>query len=321
MYSFQSLRLLSAAGLVSLSIAGIVQPVQIQAQELPASQVKPIDPEAPNVLRPSAPGASLLTIQGGQRLMQEASAASSAQNYALAVTKLQEARQVFNQLSNFYQELASSFNVIDFRVADSQRKKALEAAQLRDEATYQLALAHRAQNQADLAFPLLVQVIRSQQPTRELGKKAYQQLTEIEASLLSLDGGKQLMQEASTAVAAQNYSLATKKLQEARQVFNQVSNLSQETASSFTAIDNQVADTQRKRALEAAQLRDESTYQLALVHRAQNQPDLAVPLLVQIVRSQQPSRDLGKKAYQQLFELGFVDAPYPRRSGATSSAN
>jgi hypothetical protein len=59
-------------------------------------------------------------------------------------------------------------------------------------------------------------------------------------------------------------------------------------------------------------MRDDATYQLALVHRAQNQPELAVPLLVQIVNSQNPTRDLGKKAYQQLFELGFVDAPYPR---------
>jgi thioredoxin-like negative regulator of GroEL len=70
-------------------------------------------------------------------------------------------------------------------------------------------------------------------------------------------------------------------------------------------------------------MRDEATYQLALVHRAQNQPELAVPLLIQILRSQSPTRDLGKKAYQQLFELGFVDSPYPkpRDSQPTSSAS
>lgn len=42
-------------------------------------------------------------------------------------------------------------------------------------------------------------------------------------------------------------------------------------------------------------MRDEATYQLALVHRAQNKPELAVPLLIQIVKSQNPTRDLGKK--------------------------
>lgn len=133
-----------------------------------------------------------------------------------------------------------------------------------------------------------------------------------EGSLLSLRGGQRLMAEASSAVDAQNYALAAKKLQEARQVFNQLSNFYQQLSSTFSGIDNRVFDAQRKKAVETAEMRDQATYQLALVHRAQNQAELAVPLLVQILRSQGPTRDLGKKAYQQLFELGFVDAPYPR---------
>jgi hypothetical protein len=133
-----------------------------------------------------------------------------------------------------------------------------------------------------------------------------------DGSILSMQGGQRLMTEASNAVAAQDYALATRKLQEARQVFNQLSNFYQELAASFSGIDNRIADSQRQQALQSAQMRDQATYQLALVHRAQNQPELAVPLLVQIIRSQQPTRDLGRQAYRQLFELGFVDSPYPR---------
>ncbi len=131
-------------------------------------------------------------------------------------------------------------------------------------------------------------------------------------SLLSLRGGERLMDEASDAVAQQDYALAVQKLQEARQVYNQLSNFYQQLAGSFSGIDNRIADSQRQLALETAQMRDQATYQLALVHRAQNQPDLAVPLLIQIIQSQQPTRDLGQRAYRQLFELGFVDSPYPR---------
>ncbi len=142
-----------------------------------------------------------------------------------------------------------------------------------------------------------------------------------DGSILSIPGGRRLMQEASSAVTAQDYGLAARKLQEARQVFNQLSNFYQELASSFAGIDNRIADSQRNQALETAQLRDQATYQLALVHRAQNQPDLAVPLLIQIIRSQQPTRDLGRQAYQQLFELGFVDSAFPRsqESGPSSA--
>lgn len=143
------------------------------------SQAEPLDPTDPNVLRPVSQNGGVLSVDGGQRLMTEASSAVSSQNYPLAAKKLQEARQVFNQMSTFYQDLASSFSGIDNRIADSQRKKALDTAQMRDNATYQLALVHRAQNQPELAVPLLVQIIRSQNPTRDLGKKAYQQLLEL----------------------------------------------------------------------------------------------------------------------------------------------
>ena len=134
------------------------------------------------------------------------------------------------------------------------------------------------------------------------------------ATILSISGGERLMDEASAAVSAQDYDLAVTKLQEARQVFNQLSNFYQELAASFSGIDNRIAEEQRNQAIETAQMRDQATFQLALVHRAQNKPELAVPLLIQIIRSQNPTRDLGRRAYQQLFELGFVDSPYPRDS-------
>jgi sorbitol-specific phosphotransferase system component IIA len=72
--------------------------------------------------------------------------------------------------------------------------------------------------------------------------------------------------------------------------------------------------------VETAQKRDEATYQLALVHRAQNEADVAVPLLVQVIRSQNPTTEMGKKAYQQLFELGFVDSPYLKLNDSESTS-
>lgn len=131
-------------------------------------------------------------------------------------------------------------------------------------------------------------------------------------SLLSVEGGRRLMEEANAAVSAQNYPMAQEKLKNARQVFNQVSNFYTDLAGAFTGIDSRISSEQRNKAVEAAQMRDEATYQLALVHRAQNEPDLAVPLLVQIIRSQNPTQDLGQRAYRQLFEMGFVNTEYPR---------
>lgn len=144
----------------------------------------------------------------------------------------------------------------------------------------------------------------------------------LDSSLLSLPGARRLMDEARTAVSAQDYETAAQKLQEARQILNQLSNYYQELAATFSGIDNRIFESQRSLALESAQLRDRATYELALMHRAQNKPELAVPLLIQIVRSQNPTRELGQEAYQQLFELGFVDSPYPRgRDSQSTSSN
>ncbi|MDJ0715229.1 MAG: hypothetical protein QNJ54_13565 [Prochloraceae cyanobacterium] len=139
-------------------------------------------------------------------------------------------------------------------------------------------------------------------------------LTQVE-SLLSLEGGKRLMQEASEAIDSERYEIAAKKLQEARQVFNQLSQFYLQLANSFSGIEPKIFEQQRRNALQTGQMRDEATYQLALVHRAQNKPELSVPLLIQVIRSQNPTSELGKKSYQQLYELGFVDAPYERSTG------
>lgn len=184
MAHLRTIQPLSISGILSLSmLAGVmfqVPSVQAQSTKPASGQARPIDPNSPNVVRPTTTQSDgFLSMQGGQRLMNEADQAVKSQNLPLAMKKLQEARQVYNQLSNFYQELTASFSGIDTRVADSQRKKALESAELRDQATYRLALVHRAMNQSELAVPLLVQIIRSQQPTRDLGKQAYQQLLEL----------------------------------------------------------------------------------------------------------------------------------------------
>ncbi len=140
------------------------------------------------------------------------------------------------------------------------------------------------------------------------------------SSSLSIASGQQLMTEASAAIADQNYPLAEEKLKAARDSFNQISTYYQELAQMFVGVDTQLNRSNREKALETAQLRDQATYQLALVYRSQNKPNEAVPLLMEILRSQQPTRDLGQRAYQQLFELGFVDAPYNGRAATTPAA-
>ncbi len=129
-------------------------------------------------------------------------------------------------------------------------------------------------------------------------------------SPIGIAAGQSLMSEAEVAISAQNYTLAASKLLEARQALNDVSAHYQSLSSVFVGLDSRVNQDLRSLALESAQVRDQASYQLAVVYRAQNRPDLAVPLLVEVVKSQQPTRGLGQQAYQQLYELGFVGVAY-----------
>ncbi|GEM_PF-193138 len=380
-YIMVLVRVPALSGVCTITLASLLawagQPAPLLAQTgvLPLSQTLAQSPDSSSTLpdggnqtpegdeitdfRPLSQDTSLLSLEGGQRLLESAALAMDRQDYTTAQKDLQNARLAFNQISNFHQQLFDLFLGIDPRVADRQRLSAVESAQLRDEAAYRLALAHLAQNQPDVTVPLLIQVIRSQNPTSSLGQQAHQNLfnlgfmdspppalaqgnaadlvtpspgpTEGTAgetaaaddrplarsdSALSVAAGRRMMQEAEMALADRNYSLTVEKFKDARQVFNQLSNFYEGLSAAFRGIYTDIAETERMRAVETAQLRDEVTYQLALVHRVQNQSELAVPLLIQVLQSQNPSSELGQQAYQQLLELGFVDTPY-RWQGVT----
>jgi sorbitol-specific phosphotransferase system component IIA len=61
----------------------------------------------------------------------------------------------------------------------------------------------------------------------------------------------------------------------------------------------------------------DANMRLAALFRRQGQPEVAVPLLVEVVSSMTPTSEVGRKAYQQLLEIGFVTTPYNAVSPAS----
>ena len=133
---------------------------------------------------------------------------------------------------------------------------------------------------------------------------------EQEDSSLSLLRAEELLDRAQSATEVQDYDTAISLLEEAFNAFNQRSNFYQSLSRSFAGIDNRLSDTLREQAREAAQFRDQTSFELAVVYRAANRPEEAVSQLVQVISSQGPTRELGANAYNQLYELGFVDTPF-----------
>lgn len=140
-------------------------------------------------------------------------------------------------------------------------------------------------------------------------------------SPIGIAAGEALMRQAESAISNQNYSQAATDLVAARKALNDVSTYYQNIAGVFVGVDSRVNRGLRDLAVKAAQVRDQASYQLAVVYRAQGSSDLAVPLLVEVLQSQQPTRPLGQQAYQQLYELGFVETPYDAPGGRARSGS
>ena len=75
-------------------------------------------------------------------------------------------------------------------------------------------------------------------------------------------------------------------------------------------MDARIPEEMGDKGRESIKIWAESNARLAALYKRMNQPEVAVPLLVEIIRLMSPTSAKGKKAYQDLLQLGFVETPY-----------
>ena len=85
----------------------------------------------------------------------------------------------------------------------------------------------------------------------------------------------------------------------------------------FRGLDARIPREMDDKGRQALELQANIDLRLAAVLRRLNQPEVAVPLLVEVVQIMTPTSSQGQKAYQTLVELGFVTTPY---AGANAPA-
>ena len=105
--------------------------------------------------------------------------------------------------------------------------------------------------------------------------------------------------------------------EKAKQSFKKARNLSKKLAifyldinNSFKGKDARIPQEMQRKGLEILKIQAKSNERLAAIHLRDQEPEVAVPLLVEIIRIMSPSSIEGKKAYKNLIKLGFVETPY-----------
>ena len=119
------------------------------------------------------------------------------------------------------------------------------------------------------------------------------------------------------AAAAGKLSQAKADYDEARLAARKLAGFYRTLSGAFRGLDARIPREMDDKGRQALELQATIDLRLAAVLRRMNQPEVAVPLLVEVVQIMSPASPQGQKAYQTLVELGFVATPY---AGATAPA-
>ena len=107
-----------------------------------------------------------------------------------------------------------------------------------------------------------------------------------------------------------DYDKAKKSYLDARKLAKQLASFYSDLNTAFTGIDARIPNEMQTKGKETLKVLAESNDRLATLYIKNGKPDVAVPLLVEIIRIMSPNSQEGKKAYERLIQLGFVDAKY-----------
>ena len=97
---------------------------------------------------------------------------------------------------------------------------------------------------------------------------------------------------------------------DARKLAKQLASFYSDLNSSFKGIDARIPNEMQRKGKQTLQILAESNERLSSLYIKTEKPEVAVPLLVETIRIMSPNSPEGKKAYERLIQLGFVETKY-----------
>ena len=160
-----------------------------------------------------------------------------------------------------------------------------------------------------LAVPFGTTAVRAQaQPAAAAAPSA--------AAAFDVAAVRQLLARGDAAAAAGNLTEARRFYDDARDASRRLAGFYRTIAGAFRGLDARIPREMDDKGRQAIELLAEANMRLAALFRRQGQPEVAVPLLVEVLTATTPTSEKGRKAYQQLVEIGFVATPYAAGAAA-----
>ena len=127
---------------------------------------------------------------------------------------------------------------------------------------------------------------------------------------LSVSNVQAYLDEGDKLIESGDFEKAKETFDRARELSKKLAGFYMDLNSSFKGIDARVPLEMENKGRESIKIWAESSSRLATLYIRRQQPEVAVPLLVEIIRLMSPNSPKGKKAYEDLIKLGFVDTTY-----------
>ena len=127
---------------------------------------------------------------------------------------------------------------------------------------------------------------------------------------LSIANVQAFINEGDTFIENGNFEEAKSAYDNARNLAKQLAGFYRDLNSSFKGLDARIPEETGDKGRESIKIWAKSNARLAALYKRRNQPEVAVPLLVEIIRLMAPTSSQGKEAYKDLIQLGFIETPY-----------
>ncbi len=127
---------------------------------------------------------------------------------------------------------------------------------------------------------------------------------------LSIVNVQKFLDQGDLFINSGDFEKAKESYDKARNLAKQLSGFYRDLNGSFRGLDARIPREMDEKGRKSLKIWADSNSRLASLFKRKKQPEVAVPLLIEIIRIMSPTSNEGEKAYNDLMELGFVETPF-----------
>ena len=131
-----------------------------------------------------------------------------------------------------------------------------------------------------------------------------------ESKKLSISNVEYFIKEGDKYTKNGDFEKAKDSYLDARKLAKQLASFYSDLNSSFKGVDARIPNEMQRKGKATLQILAETNDRLASLYIKDGNPEVAVPLLIEIIRIMSPNTQEGKEAYKRLMQLGFVETKY-----------